>query len=147
MPGAKLHLYGKGDPRPGRKMGHLTALADTPADAIKKVLAARDVLLLDSGAPHANSLCARRRPVLARAIAAIMAAVVMAAGRPAHAQAAAVLAEIDRGMEHYRLDAHIPGMVWGVVKDGRLVHVKGAGVQDSNRSVRSPPTRCSASRR
>ena len=40
------------------------------------------------------------------------------------------LAEIDQGMEHYRLDAHIPGMVWGVVKDGRLVHVKGAGVQD-----------------
>ena len=33
-------------------------------------------------------------------------------------------------MEHYRLDAHIPGMVWGVVKDGKLVHVKGAGVQD-----------------
>jgi CubicO group peptidase (beta-lactamase class C family) len=33
-------------------------------------------------------------------------------------------------MEAYRLDAHIPGMVWGIVKDGRLVHVKGAGVQD-----------------
>ncbi len=41
-----------------------------------------------------------------------------------------MLAEIDQGMERYRLDAHIPGMVWGVVKDGRLVHVKGAGVQD-----------------
>jgi CubicO group peptidase (beta-lactamase class C family) len=49
---------------------------------------------------------------------------------PARAQSAATLAEIDRVMEHYRLDAHIPGMVWGVVKDGRLVHVKGAGVQD-----------------
>ena len=33
-------------------------------------------------------------------------------------------------MENYRLDAHIPGMVWGIVQDGRLVHVKGAGVQD-----------------
>jgi D-alanyl-D-alanine-carboxypeptidase/D-alanyl-D-alanine-endopeptidase len=33
-------------------------------------------------------------------------------------------------METYRLDAHIPGMVWGIVRDGRLVHVKGAGVQD-----------------
>ena len=37
---------------------------------------------------------------------------------------------IDRTMENYRLDAHIPGMVWGIVQDGRLVHVKGAGVQD-----------------
>lgn len=26
-PGAALHLYGKGDPRPGRKMGHVTRLA------------------------------------------------------------------------------------------------------------------------
>jgi 5-(carboxyamino)imidazole ribonucleotide synthase len=25
-PGASLHLYGKGDPRPGRKMGHVTRL-------------------------------------------------------------------------------------------------------------------------
>ncbi|MBP7779708.1 MAG: beta-lactamase family protein [Acidobacteria bacterium] len=48
----------------------------------------------------------------------------------AEAQSAATLAAVDRAMEHYRLDAHIPGMVWGIVKDGRLVHVKGAGVQD-----------------
>ena len=27
-PGAFLHLYGKGDPRPGRKMGHVTRLAE-----------------------------------------------------------------------------------------------------------------------
>ena len=45
VPDVKLHLYGKREPRPGRKMGHLTALADTPAEAIKKVLAARDVLV------------------------------------------------------------------------------------------------------
>jgi 5-(carboxyamino)imidazole ribonucleotide synthase len=25
-PGAHVHLYGKGDPRPGRKMGHVTRL-------------------------------------------------------------------------------------------------------------------------
>ncbi len=50
----------------------------------------------------------------------------------AHGQTAATLAGIDRTMEAYRLDAHIPGMVWGVVKDGRLVHVKGAGVQDTD---------------
>ena len=52
------------------------------------------------------------------------------AATPALAQDAALLAEIDRTMENYRLDAHIPGMVWGIVQDGRLVHVKGAGVQD-----------------
>ena len=46
------------------------------------------------------------------------------------AQDAALFAEVDRTMENYRLDAHIPGMVWGIVQDGRLVHVKGAGVQD-----------------
>ena len=33
LPGVKLHLYGKEDARPGRKMGHLTALADTPSGA------------------------------------------------------------------------------------------------------------------
>ncbi len=50
--------------------------------------------------------------------------------RPVLAQDGAVLAEVDRAMEEYRLDAHIPGMVWGIVQDGRLIHVKGAGVQD-----------------
>lgn len=45
-------------------------------------------------------------------------------------QDTATLAAVERAMEHYRLDAHIPGMVWGIVKDGRLVHVKGTGVQD-----------------
>ncbi len=50
--------------------------------------------------------------------------------QPLLAQEASVLAEVDRTMENYRLDAHIPGMVWGIVQDGRLVHVKSAGVQD-----------------
>lgn len=44
FPGVKLHLYGKTDPRPGRKMGHLTALADTPEQAIQAVTAARAAL-------------------------------------------------------------------------------------------------------
>lgn len=48
----------------------------------------------------------------------------------ARAQDVATLTAVDRAMEQYRLDAHIPGMVWGIVKDGRLVHVKSAGVQD-----------------
>jgi 5-(carboxyamino)imidazole ribonucleotide synthase len=30
-PTAHLHLYGKGEPRPGRKMGHLTVIGDNVA--------------------------------------------------------------------------------------------------------------------
>jgi CubicO group peptidase (beta-lactamase class C family) len=63
----------------------------------------------------------------------VVAALVMLLGLsapPAAAQGAAVFAEIDRTMEAFRLDAHVPGMVWGIVRDGRLVHVKAAGVQD-----------------
>jgi 5-(carboxyamino)imidazole ribonucleotide synthase len=40
----KLHLYGKAAARPGRKMGHLTALAATPEAAVAKVVAARRAL-------------------------------------------------------------------------------------------------------
>jgi 5-(carboxyamino)imidazole ribonucleotide synthase len=43
-PEVKLHLYGKRDPLPGRKMGHLTALAATPQEAAERVLAARAAL-------------------------------------------------------------------------------------------------------
>lgn len=41
MPGVKLHLYGKTDARPGRKMGHITALAPTVEEALECALAAR----------------------------------------------------------------------------------------------------------
>ena len=40
----KLHLYGKATPRPGRKMGHLTALAETAEAAEARVRAAREAL-------------------------------------------------------------------------------------------------------
>jgi 5-(carboxyamino)imidazole ribonucleotide synthase len=42
----KLHLYGKNNPRPGRKMGHLTAVAKTVQEAQERVIAARDALLI-----------------------------------------------------------------------------------------------------
>jgi 5-(carboxyamino)imidazole ribonucleotide synthase len=44
FPGVKLHLYGKLEPRPGRKMGHLTALNHDPEEAYRTVLAARESL-------------------------------------------------------------------------------------------------------
>jgi 5-(carboxyamino)imidazole ribonucleotide synthase len=40
----KLHLYGKLEPRPGRKMGHLTALAAVGEAALNRALEARRVL-------------------------------------------------------------------------------------------------------
>ena len=42
----KLHLYGKTEPRAGRKMGHLTAMARTAAEAQDRVVSARDALLI-----------------------------------------------------------------------------------------------------
>jgi 5-(carboxyamino)imidazole ribonucleotide synthase len=41
LPDVKLHLYGKIEPRPGRKMGHLTALAKSPNEAVRRVIEAR----------------------------------------------------------------------------------------------------------
>jgi 5-(carboxyamino)imidazole ribonucleotide synthase len=39
--GVRLHLYGKGAARPGRKMGHLSAVADDATEAARLVVAAR----------------------------------------------------------------------------------------------------------
>ncbi len=44
FPEVKLHLYGKQEARPARKMGHLTALGETTSDALAKAIAARDAL-------------------------------------------------------------------------------------------------------
>jgi CubicO group peptidase (beta-lactamase class C family) len=44
--------------------------------------------------------------------------------------AADALATIDRRFEEFRLDAHLPGLAYGIVAAGRLVHVRALGVQD-----------------
>lgn len=44
IPSVKLHLYGKAEPRPGRKMGHLTAIADDVEVALEQALQARNAL-------------------------------------------------------------------------------------------------------
>jgi 5-(carboxyamino)imidazole ribonucleotide synthase len=41
VPGVALHLYGKRQARPGRKMGHLTALGATVAEARERAVLAR----------------------------------------------------------------------------------------------------------
>jgi len=45
FPDVKIHLYGKTEARPGRKMGHLVAMAETAEIAAERVLAARSALV------------------------------------------------------------------------------------------------------
>jgi 5-(carboxyamino)imidazole ribonucleotide synthase len=45
IPGVTVHLYGKRVARPGRKMGHLSAIAATPDEALRKVQQARERLI------------------------------------------------------------------------------------------------------
>jgi 5-(carboxyamino)imidazole ribonucleotide synthase len=44
VPGVRLHLYEKLRPRKGRKMGHLSAVADTPEEAVDRVQRAMRLL-------------------------------------------------------------------------------------------------------
>lgn len=60
-------------------------------------------------------------------------AAALLAGAPSRADDvdhAADWAAADRIFDAWRLDAHVPGVVYGVVRDGRLVHVAAYGVQD-----------------
>jgi 5-(carboxyamino)imidazole ribonucleotide synthase len=41
VPGVRLHLYEKKEPRAGRKMGHLSATGATAEEALKRVLEAK----------------------------------------------------------------------------------------------------------
>jgi CubicO group peptidase (beta-lactamase class C family) len=43
----------------------------------------------------------------------------------------AALSEVDRIFADWGLAAHAPGLVYGIVADGKLVHVRGLGVQDT----------------
>jgi 5-(carboxyamino)imidazole ribonucleotide synthase len=63
LPDVKLHLYGKSTPRPGRKMGHITALAGTPEAARTRVLAAR-AALTNSQSGAGNPTPVRTDPTL-----------------------------------------------------------------------------------
>jgi 5-(carboxyamino)imidazole ribonucleotide synthase len=42
--GVRLHLYGKAEPRPGRKMGHLNCLGPDPDRALATAIETRDAL-------------------------------------------------------------------------------------------------------
>ncbi|MGL5838141.1 MAG: serine hydrolase domain-containing protein [Sphingorhabdus sp.] len=45
------------------------------------------------------------------------------------APASADFTALDTAFGKWMEEAHVPGLVWGVVKDGQLVHVRGLGVQ------------------
>ena len=51
----------------------------------------------------------------------------------------ATLGEVDRIFADWRLSAHAPGLVYGIVSDGQLVHVRGLGVQDTATNVAVGP--------
>ena len=44
VPGVRMHLYEKHQPRKGRKMGHLSAVGRTPQEAVERVLEAQALL-------------------------------------------------------------------------------------------------------
>jgi 5-(carboxyamino)imidazole ribonucleotide synthase len=56
LPGVRLHLYGKAQPRPGRKMGHLNCLASTADAALHLAYEAHRLLTAraDVGAPPSS---------------------------------------------------------------------------------------------
>jgi 5-(carboxyamino)imidazole ribonucleotide synthase len=57
MPHVKIHLYGKAEPRPGRKMGHMVAFGNSAEEAMHSALDAR-AALMKSSAPTSK----RRSP-------------------------------------------------------------------------------------
>lgn len=66
----------------------------------------------------------------------LLLALLVSAAAPLSAQPSApktleqIEPDIDAMFAKFQADAHIPGIVYGVVKDGKLAYVKGIGVQD-----------------
>jgi 5-(carboxyamino)imidazole ribonucleotide synthase len=55
-PDGRLHLYGKPEPRPGRKMGHITVLGDEVDEVAARALRLRDSLKRKSGRAGASAV-------------------------------------------------------------------------------------------
>ena len=69
-----------------------------------------------------------KRLLLAAAVA--LATPCAASAQQAPSQIAQAIPAIDRIFADWRLDAHAPGLVYGIVAGGRLVHVGTSGVQE-----------------
>ena len=61
---------------------------------------------------------------------ALLIAPVASAAQPDLAKIAAAAPVIDKVFADYQLDSHAPGLVYGIVADGRLIHVRSFGVQE-----------------
>ena len=46
IPGVSLHIYGKKESRPNRKMGHITVAGDSIEECLRKANKARSFLLI-----------------------------------------------------------------------------------------------------
>jgi CubicO group peptidase (beta-lactamase class C family) len=66
--------------------------------------------------------------ILCAAMLALMPA--LATAQPAPERIAAAIPAIDGIFANFQKQSHAPGLVYGIVADGRLVHVKAFGVQD-----------------
>src|SRR5437868_3362190 len=60
----------------------------------------------------------------------LLLSLVATAAAPAATPDRAALAATDKIFADWQRDAHVPGLVYGIVADGKLVHVRGTGVQD-----------------
>lgn len=67
-----------------------------------------------------------------------VAALLLGPALPAAPIDRAVIADVDRIFADWQRDAHVPGLVYGIVQDGRLVHVQGSGIQETD--ARRPVT-------
>ncbi len=79
-PNVRIHLYGKTEPRPRRKMGHLTATGATAEEAMARVTKARAALQRDRSALKTELLPAATPAELAVAVARTVA--LLRAGEP-----------------------------------------------------------------
>jgi D-alanyl-D-alanine-carboxypeptidase/D-alanyl-D-alanine-endopeptidase len=71
------------------------------------------------------------RPV-ALCLSALLASAPLAAQAPPSAPAPLqqIIPEIDQHFRRFQEEAHLPGLVWGIVRSGRLVHFAASGAQD-----------------
>jgi serine-type D-Ala-D-Ala carboxypeptidase/endopeptidase len=74
--------------------------------------------------------------LIAAALVATPLTAVAAQPAPTAAAAESTYAAIDADFERWRIANHVPGMVWGVVAGGRLVHVKALGQQSVGAGAR-----------
>ena len=73
----------------------------------------------------------RARPMIAAiAIAMVVASPTCVQAEPTTATITGIEPQIDAIFAKWMAENHVPGMVYGVVADGRLVYVRGMGVQD-----------------